>query len=374
MLVFHIEKRTEYSMVFEKINTEHSNGFEQIIYCNDSALGLKGIIAIHSTVLGPAVGGCRMWNYANEAEALNDVLRLSKGMTYKAAISNLNWGGGKSIMIGDPKTGKSRALLERFGEYVDRLGGHYVTAKDVGIGSADLKMMKAKTKHVLGIDGEAGSSGDPSPATAFGTYYGMKACAKRAFGSDSLKGLKIAVQGLGSVAFHLIDFLKKEGAFVVGCDVDTVATERAVVKYGIEVVQPESIYDVTCDIFSPNALGAVINKNTIPRIKAKVIAGAANNQLATDDDGMTLMKKGVYYAPDYAINAGGLINIYYEAETPGRYDKDRAYAHIRKIENTISTILERAQTEKMSAHKIADQIVEERLASGKARNGKLQIA
>jgi leucine dehydrogenase len=358
-------------MVFEKIGND---GFEQIIYCNDSETGLKGIIAIHSTVLGPGVGGCRMWNYANEEEALTDVLRLSKGMTYKAAISNLNWGGGKSVIMGDPKNGKSRALLEKFGEYVNRIGGHYVTAKDVGIGSADLKIIKTKTKHVLGIDGEAGSSGDPSPATAFGTYWGMRAAAKRAFGTDSLKGLKIAVQGLGSVAFNLVDHLKKDGAFVVGCDVDTAATERAVVKHGIEVVQPDAIYDVNCDIFSPNALGATINKNTLPRIKAKVIAGAANNQLATTADGEAVMKKGTIYAPDYAINAGGLINIYYEAETPGRYDRDRAYSHIRKIEQTISEILERAQSEKKPAQFIADKIVEERLAAGKARNGKLQIA
>jgi leucine dehydrogenase len=358
-------------MVFEKIGND---GFEQIIYCNDSQTGLRAIIAIHSTVLGPGVGGCRMWNYSNEDEALTDVLRLSKGMTYKAAISNLNWGGGKSVIIGDPKKDKTRPLLEKFGEYVDRLGGNYVTAKDVGIASPDLKLVKNKTKHVLGIDGESGSSGDPSPATAFGTYWGMRACAKRAFGTDSLKGLKIAIQGLGSVAFNLIDYLKKDGAFVVGCDVDQATTERAVTKYGIEVVQPDAIYDVNCDIFSPNALGAVINKGTIPRIKAKVIAGAANNQLATDADGDALLKKGTIYAPDYAINAGGLINIYYEAETPGRYDKERAYSHIRRIEQTISEILERAQSEKKPAQFIANQMVEERLAAGKARNGKLQIA
>lgn len=352
-------------MVFEKIV---SDNFEQIIFCNDSSVGLKGIIAVHSTVLGPAVGGCRMWNYANEAEALTDVLRLSKGMTYKAAISGLNWGGGKSIMIGDPNTQKTPAMLARFGEMVDRLGGHYVTAKDVGIGAEDLKQMKTKTKHILGVQGESGSSGDPSPATAWGVYHGVKACVKKAFKTDSLNGIRVALQGLGSVSFGLIELLQKEGAKVIGCDIDQKRVEMAVQKYRIETVGIDAIYDVDCDVFSPSALGATINANTLGRIKGKIIAGAANNQLATIEDGKRVVEKGMIYAPDYAINAGGLINIYHEAAIPGGYQKERAFEHIERIGKTIEEILNRAEAERKPTAMITDHIVEERLAKARKAN------
>ena len=217
-------------MVFQQT---YSDGFEQIVYCSDSRVGLKAIISLHSTVLGAATGGCRMWNYANEQEALTDVLRLSKGMTYKASISGLNWGGGKAVIMGDPKTQKTPELLKRFGEFVERLGGHYITAKDVGITSEDLRIVKSRSRFVLGIDGEAGSSGDPSPATAWGVYHGMKACSKVAFGTSSLKGLKIAIQGLGSVSYSLLEHLHAEGAVLIGCDIDQAAIDRAVKKYKI---------------------------------------------------------------------------------------------------------------------------------------------
>lgn len=350
-------------MVFQQI---HADDFEQIIYCNDNNVGLRAIIAIHSTALGPAVGGCRMWNYANENEAIYDVLRLSKGMTYKAAISGLNWGGGKSIIWGDPKSdqmgGKTREMLERFGDYVERLGGNYITAKDVGIGSDDLRTIKNKTRHILGIDGEANSSGDPSPATAWGVYHGMQSAAQFAFGTKSLKGLKIAMQGLGSVAYYMLEHLHAEGAQIIGCDIDQAVIERAVKKYNIEIVSPESIYDVPCDIFSPCALGATVNAQTLPRIKAKVIAGAANNQLATPAQGEELMKRGMTYAPDYAINAGGLINIYNESAVSGGYSKTRAFDHVSKIAGTITEILARAKAEKLPSHIVADRIAEERVA------------
>ena len=347
-------------MIFERIQTD---GFEQIVYCNDPRVGLKAIVSIHSTVLGAGTGGCRMWNYATEADALYDVLRLSKGMTYKASIAGLDWGGGKSVIWADAKTQKTPAMLERFGEFVERLGGHYITAKDVGIGAEDLRIIKRKTKHILGIDGEPNSSGDPSPATAWGIYHGMLACAKFGLGSSSLKGLRVALQGLGSVSFYLLEHLKKEGAEVIGCDIDPAMIDRAVKQYGIEIVSPESIYDVKCDIFAPSALGATINPQTLPRIKAKIIAGAANNQLATSEDGYEIMRRGMIYAPDYAINAGGLINIYYE--TPTGYNKSKAFEHVARIQQIVGDILNRAQAEKLPTHIVADRIAEERVERGR---------
>lgn len=349
-------------MIFKSIEKD---AFEQIVYFNDPKLGLKAIVAMHSTVLGPAVGGVRMWNYASESEALNDVLRLSKGMTYKAAISGLNWGGGKAVIMGDAKTQKSKAFLERYGQFVDRLAGLYVTAKDVGINGDDLSIIKTKTSHVLGIAGEKDSSGDPSPATAFGVYCGMKAAAKQAFGNESLKGMRIAIQGLGAVSQSLLEHLQSEGAVLFGTDVDSAAIEKARTKGPIEIVSPDSIYDVKCDIFSPSALGATINSKTLPRISAKVIAGAANNQLETEADGEAVFNRGMIYAPDYAINAGGLINIYYEGAVQGGYKKELAYAHIAKIKDTISTILERSKSEKVAANQIADRMVVERIAGHK---------
>ena len=348
-------------MVFHQI---HSDNFEQVVFCNDARVGLKAIIALHSTALGPATGGCRMWNYGNDQEALTDVLRLSKGMTYKASISGLNWGGGKAVIVGDPKTAKTPELLKRYGEFVDRMGGHYVTAKDVGIGADDLRTVKTMTPHVLGIEGEPGSSGDPSPATAFGVYHGMRSTAKYAFKANGMKGLKIALQGLGSVSFYLLEHLIADGAEVIACDIDQAAIERATKKYGIEIVSPDRIYDVDCDIFSPSALGAAISASTLPRIKSKVIAGAANNQLATPEQGYEIARRGMVYAPDYAINAGGLINIYHETQVGG-YSRTRAFDHVTGIGKTITEILARAEEEKLPTHVIADRIAEERVAKGR---------
>jgi leucine dehydrogenase len=342
--------------------------FEQVVFCNDEKTGLEAIIAIHSTALGPAVGGCRMWDYANSQEALTDALRLSKGMTYKAAVSGLQWGGGKSVIVGGPAK-KTPELLKKFGEFVERLGGHYVTAKDVGIGSEDLKQIKSVTKNVLGIEGEKNSSGDPSPATAHGVYHGMKSAAKHGLGSDSLNGVTVAMQGLGAVSFGMLSYLHKEGAKIIATDIDPAKIEKAKAEFGITAVGVAEIYDVQCDIFSPCALGASINAKTLPRIKAKVIAGAANNQLATDDIGLEVMKRGLIYAPDYAINAGGLMNIYHESMVDGGYDHDRAFSHIAKIGQTIDLILTRAASEKLPSSVVADQIAEERVTAARIARG-----
>ena len=351
------------STIFEQITPE---GFEQIVFCSDPKVGLKAIISMHSTVLGPATGGCRMWAYKTEQEALTDVLRLSRGMTYKNSLAGLDWGGGKAVIIGDAKTQKNPAMLKRYGEFVEKLNGNYITAKDVGIGSEDLAQVKTKTRHVLGIEGEANSSGDPSPATALGVYHGMKAAAQHAFKTSSLKGVRVALQGLGSVSYYLLEHLAAEGAKVVGCDIDQAVIDRAVKQYGIEIVHPDAIYDVACDVFSPSALGATISAATLPRIKAKVIAGAANNQLATPEQGYEVMKRGMFYAPDYAINAGGVINIYHEGHNQGGYSKARAWEHIAKIGPTIAKILDRADAEKMPAHVVADRMAEERIESARA--------
>lgn len=346
--------------IFEKIQADN---YEQIVFCNDTRVGLKAIIAIHNSALGPATGGCRMWNYRSEEEALTDVLRLSKGMTYKSSISNLPLGGGKAIIIGDVSQ-KTPALLQRFGEFVESLGGNYITAKDVGIDSNDLKIIKSRTSHILGVAGEANSSGDPSPVTSWGVYNGLLACAEKAFGKKSLAGVHIAMQGLGAVNYYLLKYLHQEGAKVTACDINPEAIQRAKDEFGVEIVSPEAIYDVKADIFSPGALGAVINSQTLPRLKVKVIAGAANNQLATEQDGEEVLKRGMLYAPDYAINAGGIINIYHEQEG---YNRDKAYAHVAKIYDTIKLVLERSEAERLPANVVANRIAEERVKEAESR-------
>lgn len=340
--------------IFESIQADN---YEQIIFCNDTKVGLKAIIAIHNSALGPATGGCRMWNYKTEAEALTDVLRLSKGMTYKAAISGLSMGGGKSIIIGS-ESQKTPELLKRFGDFVETLKGNYVTAKDVGIDSSDLKTIKSRTPHILGIAGETNSSGDPSPLTAWGVYNGMLACAEKAFGSKTLKGLHVALQGLGAVNYYLLKYLTQEGAKVTACDINKESIDRAQKEFNINLVSPDSIFDVNADILSPGALGAIINSQTIPKLKCKVIAGAANNQLATEKDGEELVRRGILYAPDYAINAGGLINIYHEREG---YNRDKAYAHVAKIYDTIKNVLDVAGKEHLPTNLVANRIAENRV-------------
>ncbi len=341
--------------VFKRMQ-EHE--YEQVVFCYNAASGLKSIIAIHNTTLGPALGGLRMWPYATEEEAINDVLRLARGMTYKAAAAGLNLGGGKSIIIADPRKDKSEALFRAFGRFVQSLGGRYITAEDVGTTVEDMDYVHMETDYVTGVSAAYGSSGDPSPATAFGVWQGMKAAAKEALGTEKLSGLRVALQGVGHVGYYLAKHLHDEGAKLVICDINQDSTARVKVEFGAQVVETEAIYDVDCDIFSPCALGAVINPQTLPRLKAKVVAGCANNQLLTPADGDALEQRKILYAPDYVINAGGLINVADELEG---YNRDRAYKKIAGIYGNIDRVIRIAKTEKIPTYRAADRLAEDRI-------------
>jgi leucine dehydrogenase len=333
-------------------------GHEQILFCNDHATGLKAIIAVHNTVLGPALGGTRMWMYNNEMEALNDVLRLSRGMTYKNAISGLNLGGGKAVIIGDSKTQKSEALFRRFGQFVNGLAGKYITAEDVGISPSDMQWVSEETNYVVGLPGK---SGDPSPVTAFGVYMGMKAAAKIQYGSDDLSGKTIAVQGVGHVGEYLVEHLTKENAHVFITDINQEALKRVSEKYGATIVEPNAFYDVKMDIYAPCALGATVNDDTLARLSCSVIAGAANNQLKDEKiHGLEVMKRGIVYAPDFAINAGGVINCFSEVEG---LTLDWAHQKAEEIYGTIYNIVKRSQDEGVPTYQIANKMAEERVQS-----------
>ncbi len=340
--------------LFDKlIDYEH----EQIVMCSEPNIGLKAIIAIHDTTLGPSLGGVRMWPYNNEQEAIRDVLRLSRGMTYKAAISGLNLGGGKAVIIGDPRKEKNESLFRAFGRYVDSLGGRYITAEDVGIEVQDMEWVNMETKYVSGLPKATGGSGDPSPVTAYGTYMGMKACAQKAYGSDSLEGKRIAVQGAGHVASHLVRLLSKEGAEVFVCDIYEDKVNALADEVGASVVDPDSIYGLDVDIFSPCALGGVINDDTIDHFQCDIIAGGANNVLEEEQKhGQMLLDRGIIYAPDYVINAGGLINVASELEG---YNEKRAHEKASKIYDTILDILEYSE-ENDTPTFIASNILAER--------------
>jgi len=338
--------------------------FEQVIYCRDSEAGLNAIIAIHDTTLGPGVGGIRMYPYPSEEMALNDVLRLAKGMTYKAAISGLAFGGAKSVIIGDPEKNKTEKLLKRFADFVNDLKGQYICAKDVGIHAADLRMLHSKTKYILGVGGAKNSSGDPSPATAFGVLQGIRAIAQKVLGRASLDGLSFAIQGVGAVGHYIAQDLQSEGARLSICDVDQRALECCLEKFNAHVVHPDKIYDVKCDFFVPCAMGAVLNSETIPRLKCRVVAGSANNQLATFNDGLALARRGIFYAPDYVINAGGLINI---AEELGGYHREKAFDHVAKIYHAMINIIKRSEEEKEPPFMMADRIAREIVANKKKR-------
>lgn len=335
-------------------------GHEQVVFCNDAATGLKAIIAIHNTTLGPALGGTRMWNYATEQEALTDVLRLSRGMTFKAAISGVNLGGGKAVIIGDAKIMKTEAFLRRFGKFVNSLQGKYITAEDVNMKTSDMEYINMETKFVTGLPESMGGGGDPSPVTAYGVYMGMKAAARKTFGSDSLAGKKIAVQGIGQVGYHLVEFLVKENAQVTVTDLNEDRVKAVSKELGVTGVDLSSIYDVDMDIFAPCALGASLNDDTIPRLKCSVIAGAANNQLKDEvKNGYMLVDRKVTYAPDFLINAGGLINVY--TEFRGAYNRKRVMEQTEKIYLTCLEVLHKADEDKVSPQEAAIQLAERRI-------------
>jgi len=339
---------------------------EQVVFCNDKDTGLKAIISIHNTVMGPALGGTRMWQYKNEWEALNDVLRLSRGMTYKSAVTGLNLGGGKAVIIGDAKTQKTPELMLRFGEFVHSLGGRYITAEDVGMATSDMDLVRTVTPYVTGISEEKGGAGNPSPITAYGVFMGMKAAAKHAYGSDILEDKVVYVQGIGNVGEALVESLTNEGAKVIISDINQERLEEIRDKYSVKIYEGVNLYAEEMDIYAPCALGATINDQTLPLLKAKVIAGAANNQLADENKhGLLLREKGIVYAPDFLINAGGIINVYAELEN---YDRIEIIRKTENIYNTTLEILNNADINGITTHQAAFNIAQARIDARKLKN------
>ncbi|MGN9864801.1 branched-chain amino acid dehydrogenase [Bacillus swezeyi] len=332
--------------------------YEQLVFCQDKQSGLKAIIAIHDTTLGPALGGTRMWTYESEEAAIEDALRLARGMTYKNAAAGLNLGGGKTVIIGDPRKDKNEEMFRAFGRYIQGLNGRYITAEDVGTTVEDMDIIHDETDFVTGISPAFGSSGNPSPVTAYGVYKGMKAAAKEAFGTDSLAGKTVAVQGVGNVAYNLCRHLHEEGAKLIVTDINKEAVERAVAEFGARAVDPDDIYSQDCDIYAPCALGATINDDTIPQLKAKVIAGAANNQLKETRHGDRIHDMGIVYAPDYVINAGGVINV---ADELYGYNSERALKKVEGIYGNIERVLEISKRDRIPAYLAADRLAEERI-------------
>ncbi len=333
--------------------------YEQLVFCQDEASGLKAIIAIHDTTLGPALGGARMWTYASEENAIEDALRLARGMTYKNAAAGLNLGGGKTVIIGDPFKDKNEEMFRALGRFIQGLNGRYITAEDVGTTVTDMDLIHEETNYVTGISPAFGSSGNPSPVTAYGVYRGMKAAAKEAFGFDSLEGRTISVQGLGNVAYKLCEYLHNEGAKLVVTDINKAAIDRVVNDFGATAVAPEEIYSQEVDIFSPCALGAILNDETIPQLKAKVVAGSANNQLQDSRHGDYLHELGIVYAPDYVINAGGVINV---ADELYGYNSERAMKRVEGIYDSIEKIFTISKRDGIPTYVAANRLAEERIA------------
>ena len=341
--------------VFEAIGAD---AHEEVLFGTDPDSGLESIIAIHSTTLGPALGGTRFFPYADEADALRDVLRLSKAMSYKAAGAGLDLGGGKAVIIGDPARLKSERLLRAYGRLVESLGGRYVTAEDVGTSTSDMETISRETRFVTGLAEELGGSGDPSPATARGVLAAMRAVALRLWGSDDLSARTVAIQGVGKVGTALTERLAKVGARVVATDVSTTALDRVHREYGAEIVDPDAIFDVACDFFAPCALGGALNGRTIPRLHCAAVVGSANNQLADDEDGSRLAARDILYAPDFIVNAGGIINI---AEELAGYDWRRAAVAIDRIADTLTAVFAVADAEGLEPHPAAVRLAEDRM-------------
>ena len=335
-------------------------GHEQLSVFTDPGVGLRAFIAIHDTTLGPALGGVRTWPYRTEDEAILDALRLSRGMTYKSAAAGLNLGGGKAVIMGTPQD-KTEAMMRAFGRFVESLGGRYITTEDVGATTQDMEWIAQETAHVTGLPVSQGGSGDPSQMTAYGIYQGIRACAVRTWGTDSLEGRPMAVQGFGKVASYLAEHLVKAGTRLTVTDINSAALDRARAM-GLEVVEdPSKIYDVECDIFVPCALGAVLNDETIPRLKCSVVSGSANNQLLEDRHAGLLQQRGILYAPDYIINAGGVINIALELGQP--YDEDAALERVSRIYDTVEMVAATAASEGTTTARAADLLAERRIAA-----------
>lgn len=336
---------------------EHEH--EQIVFCTDPKVGLRAIIAIHNTTLGPALGGTRMWTYASEGEAITDALRLSRGMTYKAAVARLNLGGGKAVIIADPNKDKSEALFRAYGRFVGGLGGRYITAEDVGTNVRDMEWVMMETRYVTGISRALGGSGDPSPVTALGVYMGMKAGCMERYGNDSLQNKKIVIQGAGHVATHLCGYLKREGANICISDIFEEKAKTLALEHDADYIHPDLIYEQDCHIFCPAALGGILNDETIPKLRCEIVAGCANNQLQDEvvHEHM-LVDRGILYLPDFVINAGGLINVANELEG---YNRERALSQAREIYDVILEIVAKAKQKNLTLNRAAVLIAEERL-------------
>ena len=334
-------------------------GHEEVVFFHARDFGLKAIVAIHDTTLGPALGGCRMLPYKSDDDAIHDVLRLSRGMTYKNAVAGLNLGGGKSVIIGDPKKDKSEAFFRAFGRFLESLGGRYITAEDVNTSVEDMEFIFQETSHVVGIPPVHGGSGDPSPYTALGTLRGIQAAAERKYGSKDLSKLSFAVQGVGHVGMHLVHLLREQDAKVFVCDPDPARVRHAVEKHGAEAVELDAIYDTDAKVFSPCALGGAVNPESLERLKCEIIAGAANNQLDTDATGDELEKRGILYVPDYVINAGGVINVAIERQG---YNRERATHQVNRIYDICSHVFRLAEHEGLPTYKAADRLAEKRIA------------
>lgn len=342
--------------VFGKLE---ASGHQKVVYCSDQATGLKAIIAVHDTTLGPALGGTRMFAYKTETEALNDVLRLSRSMTYKAAITGLNLGGGKAVIIGDSHLDKSEALMRRFGRFIENMNGSFITAEDVGTSPKDMEYIRMETRYVTGIPESIGGSGDPSPVTAKGVFMGIKAAVKEVFGNDSLAGKSVAVQGIGHVGENLVGLLRSENAKVYISDINEELLRQVAQRYGAEAIPNNNLFDLDIDVYSPCALGATVNTETINRLKCSIIAGSANNQLADEKvHGRMLLEKGITYAPDYLINAGGLINCY--SEIAG-FNKKKTLQMAENIYEATRRVLQKSKQDNIPTHQAANEIAEKRI-------------
>ena len=339
------------------------NGHRELAVWTDTETGLKAFIAIHDLTLGPALGGTRIWPHATDEDAIMDVLRLARAMTYKSAAAGLDLGGGKGLILADPRRDKTEALLRSYGRFVESMGGRYVTTEDVGANAQDMEWISRETKHVVGLSEELGGSGNPARVTGFGVYQAMRACAEATWGSDSLEGRTVAMQGFGNVAASLAVHVKEAGAKLVVTDINDAALAKAEAMGVAAIVEPDAIFDVECDIFAPCALGGSLNSGTIPRLRSPVVCGAANNQLADDHSAKLLRKRGILYAPDFIVNAGGVINVYFEL---GRtYDRDAAMEKTAHIYDTMGRVIATSKREDITTAEAANHIAEERLEAAR---------